>query len=50
MHVLRYVRRNLPLQNFLGQPFQEKDVGTKEKELPNPCPSHKAHQLREKFI
>ena len=41
----------IPLQNCLGLPLQEKDVGTWEKELPSLYPSRKAHQLQdERFI
>ena len=41
----------IPLQNCLGLPLQEKDVGTWEKELPSLYPSRKAHQLQDgRFI
>lgn len=36
-----------PLQNCLGLPLQEKDVGTWEKELPSLYLSRKAHQLQD---
>ena len=37
----------IPLQNCLGLPLEEKDVGTWEKELPSLYPSRKAHQLQD---
>ena len=37
----------IPLQNCLDLPLQEKDVGTREKELPSQCPSQRAHQLQD---
>ena len=37
----------IPLQNCLGLPLQEKDVGTWEKELPSLYLSRKAHQLQD---
>ena len=41
----------IPLQNCLGLPLEEKDVGTWEKELPSLYPSRKAHQLQDgRFI
>ena len=37
----------IPLQNCLGLPLEEKDVGTWEKGLPSLYPSRKAHQLQD---